>query len=123
MSSSAIIRSQVASVLRRVAAEYAEEAIEGIMDIARDEKVFASERLKAYGMILDRAAGRPTQEIADESFDPTTLIEKMRLAREAAETVMLPPPSERPMGEVITLRPTKVTVRNKITRRKFVENK
>jgi hypothetical protein len=118
-----IIRSQVASVLRRVAAEYAHEALVGIMEIGRDKTVDPQARLKAFNSILDRAAGKPTQEIADENFDPTTLMEKMRIARQAADEVMsLAPPSERPMGEVITLRPTKVVeVRSKVPRRKYIE--
>lgn len=114
-----ILRSQVASVVRRVAAQHAERCIQGIFDIAEDDKVPPADRLKAYSMVLDRAAGKPTQEIADENYDPSVLMEKLRHASDQAKLVMsssaLPPPSN-----VVELRPQAIEPPKKLKRRRLV---
>lgn len=87
------------------------------MEIARDKKnVFPSDRLKAYDKVLERAAGKATQVVESEGDASETFIEKLRAAREAAQQTMqeagsnvpaLPKPVERPMGNVVDLRPLK----------------
>lgn len=111
MNSGAIIRSQVSQVVRQIAAQYAEEMIGIQVKLARNGKIKSEVRLKATMAVLDRAAGKPTQELADEGTSGDAILERMREAAAKAREVMnqgaLPPPSERPMAEVIELRPDK----------------
>lgn len=118
MSSTAIIRSQVAAVVRKVAAEYAEEMLLIHVEIARDKKVFASDRIKAANGVLDRAAGKPTQETSDENFNPDTMAEKMRTAREQAREVMNP---ELPANVVLLRRQKIAAPKRKVERRRLAE--
>ena len=114
-----ILRTQVAHVVRRIAAEYAREMLEIQVEIARDTNAFPQDRLKATALVLDRAAGKPTQEVADEGVDPEAMHERIRQARASAGEVMNPalmPPSDSPMsGNVIDLRPNSRVIEHEMT--------
>ena len=113
-----LLRSQVASIVRQEAAKYADQMLRVQVDIALDEKQAASDRLRASGMVLDRAAGKATQEIADENFNPDVVADKIRTAAESARDMLVAVPSGD--GKVVPLRPTPpAPPRRKVERRRF----
>jgi uncharacterized protein (UPF0147 family) len=59
----AVGRPKSSQWVKHLAAKYTEEAIESIVKIARDEEVPANVRLAAWSAVMDRAHGKPAQEL------------------------------------------------------------
>ena len=71
------VPNKISRELRAAAAEYTEEALAAIVRIARGKRVPAEAQLKAWGMILDRAHGKPVQTHNHNAEAITSLILQM----------------------------------------------
>lgn len=101
-----MLRAQIAVELRRKAARYADRALEVTAEIMENKAAFATDRLKAAAMLMDRMAGKPVQETIHETPDDSEFREMFaKAAAQTREVLALPAPFEEPMGEVTELRP------------------
>ena len=76
-------RSRAEGDVRALARQHTEEALQGILAIARSQKAPAQARLNAWTAILDRGYGRPGQTLA--LTDDRTVQERNVMARLAEE--------------------------------------
>ncbi len=106
---------EVAMALQRAASRYVERTIEVAADIMEDDTLKAADRLTAAKFIADRAAGKASQELIIDVPDTEELEERMEIAqRQTREVLMLPAPVEKPIDNVVQIRPSKKRQRVKI---------
>ena len=120
MTTHPLIRQQATIELRKLASRYVERAMHRVVKaLDRDNDEVA---LRAANMIFERAAGKPTQELADADAGEERYAEALQTAMEQTRRLMgggaLPAPTEVPLrpvegnkkaeGEVITLRPRRI---------------
>lgn len=65
--------------LAAYAKQFTPEAIEGIVQIARNRKNSSGVRLQAWNDILDRGWGKPTQTVAGDPDNPLQSVTEVRL--------------------------------------------
>jgi hypothetical protein len=68
-------RPKVLEKVRRLARQHTVEAIEILVDVARNAKKHPPARVTAAIAILDRGWGKPTQAVAGEDGQPTKIVE------------------------------------------------
>lgn len=72
------VKNKTTLALREYARQYTEEAITGLVEIARNGRMPAAARVSAWNIVLDRAWGRPPQAIVGEDGEGPLIIKVER---------------------------------------------
>lgn len=75
-------------IIRDVAREYTEDAINTLVEILKDKKAKESSRVQAACAILDRAYGKPVQENRNFNVDATETYEQFLEKIAAQENII-----------------------------------
>jgi hypothetical protein len=61
------------AAVREFAGQFTEEAVKGLVAIARSKKTPAAAKVAAWNSVLDRAVGKPAQAVTGEDGGPLDL--------------------------------------------------
>jgi hypothetical protein len=107
-------KQDIATHLQQAASRYIDRAVRVAADIMENDEAKDADRMSAVKWLTDRAAGKASQELIIDVPDTEELDARMEVAqRQTREVLLLPPPVEEPLDNVVNLRPKKRRVRVK----------